>query len=98
MKGYKYYKTIEYNNFYEMLHALYEKHSTKIANKYAKKTEATEITYHQLIKEISSLKSIVKRTLLTKTFFKRPIDACFYFGVNCFYRHQIKKGIVPNIV
>lgn len=54
--------------------------------------------YWDLYNEVYSMKSIIKRTLLTKTFFKRPIDAIFYFGVNCFYRHQIKKGIVPNIV
>ena len=54
--------------------------------------------YWELYNEVYSMKSIIKRTLLTKTIFKRPIDAIFYFGVNCFYRHQIKKGIVPNIV
>ena len=54
--------------------------------------------YWELYNEVYSMKSIIKRTLLTKTFFKRPIDAIFYFGVNCFYRYQIKKGIVPNIV
>lgn len=54
--------------------------------------------YWELYNEVYSMKSIIKRTLLTKTIIKRPIDAIFYFGVNCFYRHQIKKGIVPNIV
>ncbi len=61
MKEYKYYKTIEYNNFYEMLRALYEKHSKKIAIKYTKKTELVEITYHQLLKEISSLYLFYKK-------------------------------------
>ncbi len=54
--------------------------------------------YWKLYNDVYSMKSIIKRTLLTRTFFKRPIDAIFYFSVNCFYRHQIKKGIVPNIV
>ena len=54
--------------------------------------------YWELYNEVYSMKSIIKRTLLTRTFFKRPIDAIFYFGVNCFYRYQIKRGIVPNIV
>lgn len=54
--------------------------------------------YWELYNEVYSMKSIIKRTLLTRTFFKRPIDAIFYFGVNCFYRYQIKKGIVPNII
>lgn len=51
----KYYKVVEYNNFYEMLNALYKKHSKKIAIKYSKKSEIIEITYDELIKEISSL-------------------------------------------
>lgn len=54
--------------------------------------------YWELYNDVYSMKSIIKRTLLTRTFFKRPIDAIFYFSVNCFYRYQIKKGIVPNIV
>lgn len=54
--------------------------------------------YWELYNDVYSMKNIIKRTLLTRTFFKRPIDAIFYFSVNCFYRHQIKKGIVPNIV
>ena len=47
---------------------------------------------------VYKIKNIVKRTLFTKTFFKRPFLVLFYFGVNLFYRHQIKKGIVPNII
>ena len=54
--------------------------------------------YWDLYNEVYSIKSIVKRTLLTRTIFRRPIDALFYFAVNLFYRSQIKKGIVPNIV
>ena len=54
--------------------------------------------YWDLYNEVYSMKSIVKRTLLTSTTLRRPIDAIFYFAVNCFYRSQIKKGIVPNIV
>ena len=60
MKEYKYYKTIEYNNFYEMLNALYKKHSKKIAIKYSKRNDVIEITYNQLIKEISSLYNYYK--------------------------------------
>ena len=54
--------------------------------------------YWDLYNEVYSIRSIVKRTLLTRTIFRRPIDALFYFAVNLFYRSQIKKGIVPNIV
>lgn len=54
--------------------------------------------YWDLYNEVYSMKSIVKRTLLTRVFFRRPIDALFYFGINVFYRSQIKKGIVPNII
>lgn len=54
--------------------------------------------YWDLYNEVYKIKNIVKRTLFTKNFFKRPFLVLFYFGVNIFYRHQIKKGIVPNII
>ena len=62
------------------------------------KPEELTQAYWDLYNEVYSIKNIVKRTLLTRTIFKRPIDALFYFGVNLFYRSQIKRGIVPNIV
>ena len=54
--------------------------------------------YWDLYNEVYSIKNIVKRTLLTKTFLSRPANALFYFGVNLYYRSQIKNGIVPNII
>lgn len=54
--------------------------------------------YWDLYNEVYTMRSIVKRTLFTKAFFKRPFMVIFYFFVNVFYRSQIKKGIVPNIV
>ncbi len=54
--------------------------------------------YWDLYNEVYSIKNIVKRTLLTKTFLSRPVNALFYFGVNLYYRSQIKNGIVPNII
>ena len=54
--------------------------------------------YWELYNEVYSMKNIAKRTIFTKAFFKRPFMVLFYFGVNVFYRSQIKKGIVPNIV
>ncbi|MBR6626669.1 MAG: B12-binding domain-containing radical SAM protein [Lachnospiraceae bacterium] len=54
--------------------------------------------YWELYNEVYTIKSIVKRTLFTRTFLKRPISAVFYFFVNLFYRKQIKAGIVPNII
>ncbi|MBI9011003.1 MAG: radical SAM protein [Clostridiales bacterium] len=53
--------------------------------------------YWDLYNELFSFKSIIKRTLLRKDFFKRPIDYLFYTIVNLFYRSHIKKGITPNI-
>ncbi len=54
--------------------------------------------YWELYNEVYSIKSILKRTIFTDVFLKRPIKSLFYFGVNLFYRSQIKKGIVPNII
>lgn len=54
--------------------------------------------YWELYNDVYKMKNIIKRTLLTRSIFKRPINAVFYFFVNVFYRSQIKKGIVPNIV
>ncbi len=54
--------------------------------------------YWNLYNAVYSYRSIIKRTLLTRSFFTRPLDATFYFFVNVFYRKQIKKGIVPNII
>lgn len=54
--------------------------------------------YWDLYNRVYSIRCIVKRTLLTSLFFRRPFQAFFYFFVNLFYRKQIKKGIVPNIV
>lgn len=54
--------------------------------------------YWELYNDVYTIRSIVKRTLLTRTMLRRPFRALFYFGVNIFYRSQIKKGIVPNII
>lgn len=54
--------------------------------------------YWELYNDVYKMKNIIKRTLLTRSIFKRPFNAVFYFFVNVFYRRQIKKGIVPNIV
>lgn len=59
--------------------------------------ELTE-TYWKLYKKVFSIKSIIKRTLLNKNIFKKPLNHIFYFFVNMVYRHDIKKGISPNII
>lgn len=54
--------------------------------------------YWDLYNRVYSIRCIVKRTLLTSSLLRRPFQAFFYFFVNLFYRKQIKKGIVPNII
>lgn len=54
--------------------------------------------YWELYNEVYTMRSIIKRTLLSRSLFKRPFLTLFYFFVNVFYRKQIKKSIVPNIV
>ncbi|MGI6224982.1 MAG: B12-binding domain-containing radical SAM protein [Peptococcales bacterium] len=53
--------------------------------------------YWRLYNQVFSLGSIINRTLLNKNFFKKPLHHLFYFIVNLVYRHDIKKGIPPNI-
>lgn len=59
--------------------------------------EALTRAYWSLYNDLYSYQSIVKRTLLRKDFFKRPVNYLFYMVVNLFYRHHIKRGITPNI-
>jgi len=54
--------------------------------------------YWDLYNEVYSYRSILKRTIFTQTFLRRPFTCMFYLGVNIFYRKHIKHGIVPNIV
>lgn len=54
--------------------------------------------YWDLYNKVYSVRCIIKRSLLTSSVFRRPFQAFFYFFVNLFYRKQIKKGIVPNII
>lgn len=67
---------------------------------YPKNMTPEELTkaYWDLYNEVYTIKNIIRRTLLTSSFFKRPFMVIFYFFVNLFYRSQIKKGIVPNII
>ena len=54
--------------------------------------------YWDLYNEVYSYRSILKRTIFVKNFWRRPFTSFFYLGVNLFYRKHIKHGIVPNIV
>ncbi len=54
--------------------------------------------YWELYNEVYSYRSIFKRTIFVKNFWRRPFTSFFYLGVNLFYRKHIKHGIVPNIV
>lgn len=53
--------------------------------------------YWELYNELFTYKSIVKRNILRKEFLKEPFKYIFYFGVNLYYRFQIKQKITPNI-
>ncbi len=59
--------------------------------------ELTE-AYWKLYNDVYSIRCILKRTVFTKEFFRKPFVMSFYFFVNMFYRKHIKKGIVPNII
>lgn len=55
-------------------------------------------SYWELYKKVFDFKSIFKRTILKKQFFKQPLKCLFYLYVNLYYRYQIHQGITPNII
>ncbi len=54
--------------------------------------------YWALYKEVFSYKNIIKRTVFQKGFFVNPLLSVFYLYINLYYRHQIFRGITPNII
>ena len=54
--------------------------------------------YWDLYEAVFAYKSIFKRTVLHRRFWRRPFMYLFYLGVNLFYRGQIKRRITPNII
>ena len=64
-----------------------------------KKMTPGELTdgYWQTYQRLFQISSILKRTILRRDFFKRPLRFLFYFGVNLYYRHTIRRGVTPNI-
>ena len=53
--------------------------------------------YWRLARQVFTLRSILRRTLLHPHFFRQPLDYIFAFFVNLHYRHYIRRGIPPNI-
>lgn len=53
--------------------------------------------YWDLYNSLFTYKSIIKRNILRKEFLREPFKYIFYFGVNLYYRYQIKEKITPNI-
>ncbi len=53
--------------------------------------------YWDLYRSLFTIKSIVKRNIIRKEFFKEPFKYLFYTIVNLYYRQQIKNKITPNI-
>jgi len=54
--------------------------------------------YWDLYNQLFTFKSIVKRNILRREFFKEPFKYLFYTGVNLYYRYQIRQRITPNII
>jgi len=78
---------------------IYSYNGTEAVHIPAKMTpEELTKAYWQLYNKVFSLRSIIKRTLINKNFLKKPLNHLFYFLVNLVYRHDIQKGIPPNIL
>ncbi len=54
--------------------------------------------YWNLYREVYKVKNILKRTIFTKKMLTNPMTSLFYLFINMYYRTQIRKGIVPNII
>ena len=54
--------------------------------------------YWNLYREVYKVKNILKRTIFTKKMLTNPMTSLFYLFINMYYRAQIRKGIVPNII
>jgi radical SAM superfamily enzyme YgiQ (UPF0313 family) len=95
--GTKYYNDMMMENrIYK--HDIYRYNGTEAVH-IPKNMSPEELTsaYWNLYREVFSISSIIKRTLLNAHFFKRPFMCIFYFFVNLYYRKQIYQGITPNI-
>jgi radical SAM superfamily enzyme YgiQ (UPF0313 family) len=54
--------------------------------------------YWELYRTVYSYKSILKRTVLQRSFWRSPVLSLFYLYINLYYRYQILRGITPNII
>ena len=57
---YPYYKTVNYNNFYQMLKGWIERHPDVVALRYMEDDKIIDITYKETVKEISSIYNFFK--------------------------------------
>lgn len=95
--GTKFFKEIESEN--RLINDnIYSFDGTKAVHK-PKNISPNELTqaYWDLYESLFTIKSIIKRNILRKEFFKKPGKYLFYSVVNLYYRYQIKQKITPNI-
>lgn len=62
------------------------------------KTEEITEVYWLIYKRLYTFRSILKRTIFRKQFFKHPRRSIFYLMVNLVYKYQIKRRVPPNIL
>lgn len=95
--GTKFFKEIEKQGRF-VNHDIYSFDGTKAVYKPANMT-ADQLThsYWDLYRRLFTIRSIIKRNIMRKEFLKNPGKYLFYFGVNLYYRYQIRRKITPNI-
>lgn len=95
--GTRFFREIEKQNRF-VNHDIYTFDGTRAVYKPAKMT-ADELTdsYWNLYKSLFTFRSIIRRNILRSGFLTQPGKYLFYFGVNLYYRYQIKRKITPNI-
>ncbi|MFZ5969888.1 MAG: B12-binding domain-containing radical SAM protein [Bacillota bacterium] len=96
--GTKYYDEMKRQNriYHEDIYSYNGSEAVHIP-KHMKPEELTE-AYWGLYEEVFSYRSIFKRTVFRRDFFRRMERYLFYLMVNLYYRYQIKRRITPNII
>jgi len=89
----------EYKEQNRLLHEDYEKYTgTQCVHTIASiEKEELDQMYEWFMNKLFTFRSIFRRTIFNRDFFKNPFKYLFAFGVNLVYRKYVKQGEMPNI-
>ena len=61
-------------------------------------TQELDQVFWEIYDRLYTVKMILQRTIFQKRFFRKPGQFLFLFGVNLFYRYQIRRRIAPIVL